>query len=640
MFEEVGRGRRYRSGRAAAKVAAGAAVVATLGVLAAALYFTRPADGQIPPGVTIAGIDVGGESIDAVRGKLEVLASERLSQPITLVHSGGRLATTAAELGAEAQLEQALAQAEQSRGSWSRLRARLGFADTIELPLGFTVQPKQVRAVVGDIAAELGRDVVSATVEITDGQITVVGGSDGIEIDQDALFERLAGLPGEIEVPLREVEPPITDADAERANARAQQILDETPAVVRGRERVKFSKRLVRQALRFEERGDELVVLLDAATLRPRLERTFNELAQEPVNARFRVEGDAVRIIESKPGREFDVDTTLDALLPNLGEPQVRAEFSEIEPEFSTQDAEDMNIREEISAFETQYPCCQPRVRNIQRAARIINGTIVEAGALFSLNDVLGQRTRARGFVEAPQILGDRLVDAVGGGVSQVATTIFNAAFFAGLQLVEHRPHSFYISRYPMGREATVSWGGPELVFRNDWPAAILIRASADDTSITFRFYSAKLDRRVTTTTGEPRDFKKAKVRRIPKPAWPPGKRKLIQAGGVDGFTVDYTREVFRGDEEIGRQSWTVKYVPEDKIIEMGPKRMKKDKPDDEPVDEPTGPAENGETPAPTDEEPPTEEEPGVEDPAPADEPPPTEPPAEPPPAEPPPDPA
>jgi hypothetical protein len=102
-------------------------------------------------------------------------------------------------------------------------------------------------------------------------------------------------------------------------------------------------------------------------------------------------------------------------------------------------------------------------VTNIQRGAEIIDGTIVGPGERFSLNDVLGRRTIERGFVEAPQIYAGRLEDAVGGGVSQIATTTYNAAFFAGVQIVTHQPHEFYISRYPMGREATVSWGGPEL---------------------------------------------------------------------------------------------------------------------------------------------------------------------------------
>ena len=139
---------------------------------------------------------------------------------------------------------------------------------------------------------------------------------------------------------------------------------------------------------------------------------------------------------------------------------------------------------------------------NIKRAAELLDGTIILPGKEFSLNGALGKRTEAKGFVSAPQIFNGRFEDAVGGGISQVATTLFNAAFFSGIKLVAHQAHQFYISRYPMGREATVSWGGPELIFRNDWPAAILMKLDASDSGITVRFYSTKLGRRVTTTTG------------------------------------------------------------------------------------------------------------------------------------------
>ena len=120
----------------------------------------------------------------------------------------------------------------------------------------------------------------------------------------------------------------------------------------------------------------------------------------------------------------------------------------------------------------------------------------------------------------APQIAAGRLEDAVGGGVSQVSTTMYNAAFFAGLDLVAHTPHQFYISRYPEGREATLSLGGPELVFVNDWDAAVLISAQAGSNGITIRFFSTKLGRRVETETG-PRTRHRAAARARDRQARP-----------------------------------------------------------------------------------------------------------------------
>ncbi len=190
-----------------------------------------------------------------------------------------------------------------------------------------------------------------------------------------------------------------------------------------------------------------------------------------------------------------------------------------------------------VSEFTTYYPPGQPRVVNIRRAAAVIDGTILPPGATFSMNKALGERTIAKGYVPAPQIgAGNSFVDSVGGGISQVATMLYNGAFFAGLELIEHQPHSLYIDRYPLGREATVSWGGPELIFRNDWPASVLIKLDATDTSITVRFFSSRLGRRVETETSLP----------------------FGHGGG--SFMVDYTRRVYRGTHLARDERFRVRY--------------------------------------------------------------------------------
>ena len=107
---------------------------------------------------------------------------------------------------------------------------------------------------------------------------------------------------------------------------------------------------------------------------------------------------------------------------------------------------------------------------NIKRAAEQINGTIIQPGETFSLNATTNPRDAAHGYVEAGIIEDGHPARGIGGGVSQVATTLYNAAYFAGMTNVEHKEHSFYISRYPAGREATVFDNLIDLKFRNDNP--------------------------------------------------------------------------------------------------------------------------------------------------------------------------
>jgi vancomycin resistance protein YoaR len=220
-----------------------------------------------------------------------------------------------------------------------------------------------------------------------------------------------------------------------------------------------------------------------------------------------------------------------------------------------------------VSSFTTYYPAGQPRVTNIRLAARLLDGTLLQPDARFSMNRVLGKRTRQRGFVAAPSISGPIHVDSVGGGVSQVATTLYNAAFFAGLRLIAHTPHSFYINRYPKGREATISWGGPELIFQNDWSAPLLLRLKTTPTSITVWFYSQKLGRRVRTVTAPARNYVQPRTVYVKDPMLPPATTRVLQTAGAPGFSVSYTRRVYQDDSvrRNERYSWT--YSPENAVI-------------------------------------------------------------------------
>ena len=223
-----------------------------------------------------------------------------------------------------------------------------------------------------------------------------------------------------------------------------------------------------------------------------------------------------------------------------------------------------------VGSFTTRFPCCQPRVVNIRRAAQLLDRWTLQPGRRFSMNRALGRRTRARGFVPAPTIAGDRLVDSVGGGISQVATTLYNAAFFAGLDLVAHTPHSFYISRYPPGREATISWGGPELVFDNDWPAPLQMRLAAGSTAITVRFYSEPLGRRIEAWSGKPFAYVQPTTVIVHNPGLPHGSTRVVQEAGPAGFTIDYGRRVYRYGRLARNGRWRVRYQPENRIVEVG----------------------------------------------------------------------
>jgi hypothetical protein len=145
---------------------------------------------------------------------------------------------------------------------------------------------------------------------------------------------------------------------------------------------------------------------------------------------------------------------------------------------------------ERVSRFTTYHDCCQNRVNNIQQMARDVDGYIVLPGETFSIDEVVGPRTSAGGYLPAPYLInGEGACCAVGGGVSQFGTTIFNAVFWGGYDVVTVRPHSGWISRYPLGIEHTLVYRSIDFRFTNDTTTPIRIETSYTSTSITVELW-------------------------------------------------------------------------------------------------------------------------------------------------------
>lgn len=571
-----------------------ALLVLILGV-GAALGATSDGD-DVPDRVRVAGVDVSGLSPEEVERAVRYRAQQLMSVPVVIARAdapGVKVEASRGSLGARPQIKRAVDEALEQRSIGGRVLARLGVAPTREVDLAFTLDQRKVNALVRRVSGQVNDPAVPARLKVTEDDIEVLPGKAGFGIDTIELRERIRELPTDpIEVTLGPLEPPVSDEGAAAAREVALQVAATPVDVTLQGRGVTIEPAVLRSALRFEPDPPDLRVALDPDVLYEDIASAFETRERPARDAQFVVSGSSVRLVPSRIGRRLDMEAIAAAIVDAPGTREVRARFEVSRPELTTKEAKALRITELVSEFSTPYNCCEPRVTNIQRAAEILDGQIIPAGNAFSLNDALGQRTEDRGFVEAPQIAGGKLEDAVGGGVSQVATTMYNAAFFAGLELVDHTPHQFYISRYPEGREATVSFGGPELVFVNDWPAGILINAIASDNAITIRFFSSLLGRRVETETGERRDYVEPEIKETVNPDLEPGERVVEQEMGGGGFTVDYTRKVWQGDDLRRDETFTWTYSPQDAYVEVGPpepKRPKRDRTTPEEPEQPGG---------------------------------------------------
>ncbi|WP_217923909.1 VanW family protein [Miltoncostaea oceani] len=549
-------------------VAVGVVVLAIGGALALGN------DDAAPASVTIAGRDVSGLDAAGVERVARARAKELLAQPLEIVRTddpGYRVRVTRASLDARPRIRQAVAAALEPRTIGGRLLSLVGAASEREVPLRFTLDPREVSRLVTRVTREVNDAPRAAGLEVGEEDITLVPGAPGYGVAPDELRSRILALPATIALTPGPLPPPVTDEAAAAARERALAVIDAPVDVTLDGNGVAIEPEVLRAALRFEADPPDLDVTLDPDVLYEDIASAFETREQPARDAGFRVSGTNLRLITSRVGRRLDMDAIAAAIVADPDAPSVRARFEVSRPTRTTAEVRALRITELVSEFSTPYNCCEPRVTNIQRAAELLDGTIIPPGGRFSLNEALGQRTLERGFVEAPQIAAGRLEDAVGGGVSQVSTTMYNAAFFAGLEIVTHTPHQFWISRYPQGREATLSYGGPEMIFVNDWDAGILISAVASDNAVTIRFFSSLLDRRVETETGPQTNVVAPVTRETVDPSLAPGERVVQQEAGGSGFTVTYTRKVWKGDELRRDETYRWTYDAQDAYVDVGP---------------------------------------------------------------------
>ncbi|HVM14007.1 MAG TPA: VanW family protein [Egibacteraceae bacterium] len=556
-----------------ARWAVAVAVVAAVVVCSAALLgwqWSRTLDGVLT-GVHVDGEDVGAQSRPELEASAAGLAAAREEQTVVIEGDRERVEATRGEAGALSEPDRALEDAWRRgrRGVFAsfldHVRSRAGARVDVEMPE--SIDGDRLQAFAAAAADELTVAVREGAVELDDdpdtrraSRVVVTEPAAGEVVDAEDLRQRLrsalADTDGAVRVdaPAERTEPTIGEADVEAAAARARTAVSASIALRHpgagpdvGLSPARIAAVLTVEADEDAAEGSRLRLTSDPDALREVLgDDLLGELSSGPVDAAFVVDGDQVRVEGGEPGLRVAPEALAEQVLAvALREDDRDAEMvgETIEPDFTREEAEQLGIREEVSTFTTEHACCAPRVDNIQLMADMVDGAVLAPGQRFSLNEHVGPRTRAKGFQEDGVIVGGEIEDQVGGGVSQFATTFFNAAFFAGIELVEHQPHSFYISRYPAGREATLAYNSIDVVIENSSPYGILVKTSYTDTSITVTFYSTQWVQ-VEARAGE---------------------RTNVRPGAVqDGFDITVERLITYPDGETKVETYTTSYEPND----------------------------------------------------------------------------
>jgi vancomycin resistance protein YoaR len=582
------------------------ALVAFVALLLVAGFVFAGSPGRIAHGITVAGVDVGGLTATEARAKLVRTAARYATLPVTFTAGEQRFRIRPTRLAVRADWNAAVAEALGEgdgpiplRGL-ERLQARLFGAD-IE-PRARAYEPR-LQFELNRMASVIDRPAREAAIELEGMEPLILASRDGARLDRaaakSAVLDALAGFErSPVALPVAVDEPAVT----------RETLL---PVAADVRTALSAPVRLTYAGGGWTIRPAELAPLLDLPAggqedLRvagPAAERYFRNLAagvrRAARSADFRVAASGkVRVVPARLGRELDVAATEKGVFKAAVRAQGRAAplvIASAQPRLTTARARSLRVERRLASYATLYSGTPDRIQNLQRSVLLLDGALVAPGATFSFNRRVGPRTEERGFRPAPVIMNGEYEEGIGGGTSQVATTLFNAVWEAGLRITDRTAHALYISRYPDGRDATVNYPDVDLAFRNDTGRWIVIDASYDESGIAIGLLGAGPVRRVVSETGPLEETANPPVKRRPDPTLYVGERAVIE-DGEPAREIRVTRTVYQGGEVLYDETWYTAYRAEPKLVRFGTKAK--------PVEE--------EPPPPT----PDEEKPKKDDPA------------------------
>ncbi|MFD3542358.1 VanW family protein [Streptomyces sp. NPDC058662] len=558
--------------RIALPVAGGALVLGLGGLYVTGLV----AGGDIDSGTRVRGVDIGGltraEALRTLNRELGPAATAPLALRI-----GDHVEKAApAALGLSFDTAATVDRAVHAGYGPVAVISRLFTSGEQDVEPVVRVDAKTARAEVERIGARTAQPARDGAVAFDDGAAKAVTPKPGVSLAEDraldtlrAAYLRADATPGPVVMPVDRTAPRVGADETGRAMRQfGRPAMSGPVTLTMAGDRLSIPPAVLGAHLTMnpDDRG-RLVPALDSKGLLadPAVARPVAAITEEPREAAFELDaqGRVVPGESSRTGRKVTEAALGRAVLPLLtrsgtartGEVATAA----VEPELTSAEAHRLGIKEKVSSFTVEFPAAPYRSTNIGRAVELINGSLVLPGQEWSFNRTVGERTPENGFVDGIMINDGQYVKSPGGGVSAVATTMFNAAFFAGVKPVEYGAHSFYIERYPEGREATVAWGSLDLRWLNDSGHALYVRAESTDTSLTITLLGTKKYDEVRATKGPRTNIT------------PPGKRTAAGPAcevqtPLEGFDVTVGRVFVQDGREVRNEEFKTHYTPRDEV--------------------------------------------------------------------------
>jgi vancomycin resistance protein YoaR len=544
-------------------------------------------------GVTIDGIDVGGMNAKDARALLQRRSDAVANKPVVFLAGGKRFSIRPNELGVEPDWKAAVAAAQRQGDGFGPIR---GFKRLDVQVFGADVTPPTtvlhgaLQYKLGLIAKDVNRLPQNAAVVLRGLQIAVQPARDGRTLDRVAaartIVKELGALDrssASVELPFRFRSPLVRAAALATAARQARLALSAPVHLELGKTRWLLSRAKLARLVELPADGRTQLTVGGLAA-NDWLRRLGARVARPAKDATFAVDGKHVRVVPALPGTRLAAFAAARAVLhaalkrrPELRVAQLPVE--EAPAKLSTEAARAMHISAQVSGYTTVFGGVPNRIHNVELVAHLVDEKLIAPDATFSFNKTTGERNAEKGFLVAPVIVNGELTTGLGGGVCQVSTTVFNAAFEAGLKITERTNHALYISHYPQGRDATVNYPDVDLQFVNDTGSWLLLRTFVSSSSLTVGLYGTPVDRKVTSTTSPLVSHGKPPVKKTIDPSLKPGK-KVVDDPGLPAMTTSVTRDVYAaGGKLLYHDTWYSSYRALPKLVRIGPAKKKKHKP-------------------------------------------------------------
>ncbi|MEN8041844.1 MAG: VanW family protein, partial [Actinomycetota bacterium] len=541
-----------------------------IALLPLAIYFadTASATDEVARNVTVAGVPIGGMNRADATLTVEAYENQLRTDTGVFLINGESFKLSPMSIDLTADIRSAIDAAFEARrdgSSFANLAAWVrSFSAPVDVSLTLTLDDQAVLdQLIAWESEAIPNPAFQGDVVVVDGVVVPHYPRAGKSLDHTTAHAAIVSAMSTLDktdtvLEVVDSTPTLSDADVDAA-AEEISLMIEDPITMISPEvgfRTTFKPEHLASAVQADINpdGSRLITSFNETRVLEILDPRRTEYEIEPIDAKFDInlETDEFTVVAGRSGTLLDTENLLiemkqAALGSGTGKFPL---LVGAEPDFTTQAAEAFTSLGPLAGFTTNHPARQPRVTNIHKMADTVNGAIVLPGEEWSINDHVGERTEAKGYVAAPAIINgapyccDHPAN-IGGGVSQFGTTLFNAVFYSCLEDVGHKPHSLYFTRYPMGREATLGVPGPDVRFGNNTEFPIVIATAYTDTSITVKMYGDNGGLTCADVTHDPEEIVPFEEELVADEEGVilPGEREQVRSG-IDGFLVKVDRVV------------------------------------------------------------------------------------------------